>query len=154
MKARVVELDAFTVMGLMDRFTDEEEQVGELWDRVVPYLGRIAVYSTDQRCYGVAIRTGAQGEWDYLAGMAVSKVVTGNGLEDLVALEIPPTRFVSVETTVETMEEAFAYINTQWLPASPYTRDPAGPTLDVYPPNTGSGAAPVLLYIPIQAAVL
>jgi predicted transcriptional regulator YdeE len=135
-------------MGLMERFTAEQEHIGELWGKVAPYLDRIAVYSTDRRCYGIARPTGTAGEWDYLAGMAVSKVVA-DGLNDLVVLEIPATRFVSLKTTLDNMDAGFAYIDQQWLPGSPYVRDPRGPTLDVYPPGTDSGDSPVILYVPI-----
>jgi len=54
---KIVTRDAFSVIGLMDRFTDEDGDVGGLWNRFMSFHDQIQPLSTDKVYYGVAFTT-------------------------------------------------------------------------------------------------
>ena len=149
METKVVSRAATTVIGLMARFSDEEERVGALWGRFMTYSEQLQPLRVDESHYGVAFLTGQEGVWDYLASVAVSSGAVVP--EGLVTRGIPAGDYVVVETTLAAMDEAFDYIYSTWLPESNYVRDSAKPVLDVYPPDTTSGDSAVLLYVPLKA---
>ena len=149
MEAKIVNRDATIVIGLLARFSDEEEQVGELWSEFVTYSAQLQPLRVDDYHYGVAFLTDQEGVWDYLAGVAVGSVAAVS--EGLVMREIPAGAYVLVEGPLAAMDDAFDYIYNTWLPQSDYVRDPVKPVLDVYPPGTTSGDSVVWLYVPLKA---
>jgi predicted transcriptional regulator YdeE len=148
METRPVKREAVTVMGLMRRFSDEDEHVGELWGQLGAYDARLQPLRAGEDHYGVAFLTGEPGVWDYLAGVPVEGGAKAH--EGLVTREIPAGAYVLVESTLKDMDEAFDFIYETWLPDSPYERDPAKPVLDHYPPGTTSGSSPVFLSVPLK----
>lgn len=148
MRAEIVQRESISVTGLMARFSDEEERVGELWGSLMKHNNQLESLRTDDTHYGVAFLTNEEGRWDYIAGVAVAEgIVIPNGL---VVRQIPAGDYVVVESTLEAMDEAFDYIYQTWLLASSYERDPAKPVLDCYLPGTTSEGSPVLLYVPLK----
>ena len=149
MKAQIVEMEAFTVAGVIDTFTDDEEQVGKLWQKYASKGDEIKDIVVDPRAFGVSFNTGTKGEWDYIAGQLITPEKADSLPEGLVSRHVPTQRFAFVETTIDTMEEGFSFIDEEWLPSSPYERDDSGPTLDVYHVDE-SGKHRVGLYVPLK----
>lgn len=152
MEPRVVYRNAFSVMGLVVRFTSDDKQVGELWQRFVrDYEPKVRPFISEALFYGVTMPTDTEGMWDYMAGMAVGEVKASKIPKDLKVWTVPKGEFAMLETTLDTRDEAFDYIYRTWLPDSPYERDTNRPVLDVYSLRTTSGDSPVFIYIPLRS---
>jgi predicted transcriptional regulator YdeE len=149
MKAEVVEIEGFTVAGVSATFTEDEEHVGELWQKYGSRAEELESIAIDPRAFGVALNTGTKGEWSYLAGKSISPDKADAVPEGFDCRYVQGGRFAYVETTMEKMDEAFAYIDKEWLPSSTFERDQSGPTLDVYRIDK-SGNHVVCLYVPIK----
>ena len=78
MEAKIVNRDVTTVVGLMRRFNDEKEHVGELWGEFMTRSAQLEPLRIDECHYGVAFLTDQEGVWDYLASVAVGRD-TGHG---------------------------------------------------------------------------
>jgi len=137
--------EPFGVLGVMERFNDDEEDVGAVWKRCMARHDQIEALSVDERYHGVSYRTGR--EWDYLAGMVVNDHAQVR--EGLVLHHVPAGRWAVFQTTIDGMNETFRYAYEQWFPASPYERGLAKPVLDVYVPGTDASGMRVWLYIPL-----
>jgi predicted transcriptional regulator YdeE len=152
MEPKIVNREAFTVMGLTERFTDENEDVGGLWGKFGSHRDSIRPFATDEAYCGVAFQTDQEGTWDYLAGMVVADVSPDSIPDGVVVRKVSAACYAVVECTLETMDETFKFIYEDWLPSSAYERDKSGSVLDCYPPGTDSGDSPVVLYVPIVRA--
>jgi len=149
MEPKIISRDAFTVMGVQERFTPGNEDYDAIWmKRFMSYHDQVQPLSTDKAYYGVSFETGIADTWDYVAGMAVANV--GKAPQGLVMREVPPAREAVFQCTVKTIGETFDYIFKEWLPASPYEHDPSSSVFEYYPPDTATSDSPVFLHIPIR----
>ena len=82
----------------MERFTDDDDRVGELWGKLGGHDQELGPVRVDDYHYGFAFLTGEEGTWDYLAGIAVaacSEIPEGIGRtsdDDQVRLWMPGLR--------------------------------------------------------------
>lgn len=106
------------IAGLGGTFTQQTTQgIPELWEKFIPYLGRIP----DQKgevTYGVCCNFDGKGGFDYIAGVEISK------LDDLPEtyrwVEVQPQRYAVFEHKgpLNTLSKTFKYIHGTWLPQS------------------------------------
>ena len=151
MEPEIIELEAFTVLGLMERFTSETEDFEGIWKRFMQYHDQIHALSTDKAYYGANFGTEDERQMEYLAGMAVEG---GESIpKGLTLREVPASRYAVFECTVKTISDTYDWIFGEWLPTALYGRPGEGsPKADFerYPPYTDSGDTPVLLYIALE----
>ena len=151
MEPKIVTREAFTVLGLQERFTSETEDFEGIWNRFMSYHNQISALSTDGVYYGVSfVHDGVQaGEAvDYVAGMAVEEV--DEIPEGLVLREVPSARCAVFECAMKTIHQTYEHIFESWFPASEYEADHLLPNFEHYPPATARPDSPVLIYIPIR----
>jgi predicted transcriptional regulator YdeE len=151
MEPQVVELEAFAILGLMERFMPEKEDFEGIWKRFMAYHDQIHPLSTDQAYYGACFGTEEERQMDYLAGMAVWGVAEVP--EGLTLREVPASLYAVFECTVRTISDTYDRIFSEWVPTAGYGRpDHRSPKADFerYPPNTNSGDTPVLLHIALE----
>ena len=115
--------------GLSERYTPATAgDIPSLWKRVAPNLGSIQG-QVDHVAYGVVSNmAGADGGFDYMAGVEVSQAVA---LPDgFVNLSIPAHRYAvfAHDGHVSKLKDTIGGIWNDWLPASGYkTEHDAGP---------------------------
>ena len=148
MEPRFVERDAFTVLGVQERFTPETEDFEGIWKRFMRFHDQIHPHSTDQAYYGVCFGTEDEDAMDYVAGMAVPPGTECP--EGLVIRDVPAARDAVFECTVQTIHDTYEFIHHTWIGASPYVLDDPKPGFEQYPPGTESGDSPVFIHVPIR----
>ena len=146
---RFVDLEAFTVMGVLTHSMPDEVDFGAFWEKeYMPHDEAIRALSTDGAYYGVWFPHHGDGIPDYVAGMAVPDDAPVP--EGAIARQIPPSRYAVFECTMETIGATYSYIYQTWLPASPYEFTPGGADFEYYPPQGATDGSPAI-YIPIRA---
>ena len=151
MEPKIVDRVAFTVLGLQERFSQDQEDFEGIWKRFMRYHDPIQALSTDGAYYGANFAVEAGKEMDYLAGMAVTGVQ--DVPEGLTLRKVPGSRYAVFECTVETIGDTYDWIFGQWLKTAPYARpDENSPKADFerYPPGTDSADTAVLLHIALE----
>ena len=151
MEPRIIQQEAFTLLGLQERFTPENEDFQGIWKRFMQYESQIHPHSTDGAFYGVCFGVEEGKQMDYLAGMAVEAV--GDVPEGLTLREVPASRYAVFECTIKTISDTYDWIFQHWVPTALYGRpDQGSPKADFerYPPATDSGDTPVLLHIALE----
>jgi predicted transcriptional regulator YdeE len=149
MEPQFVERDAFTVMGVQERFTPETEDFEGIWKRYMAHHKAIEALSDAQGWCGVCFGSEEAGAMDYLAGMAVPRGAACPE-EGLVVREVPAGRYAAFACTVATIRETYEFIHHSWLGDSPYVLDDPRPCFEHYAPGTDSGESPVLIHVPVR----
>ncbi|MGD8239986.1 MAG: GyrI-like domain-containing protein [Armatimonadota bacterium] len=144
MEPRIVEKDAFTVIGVESTEAHETDDFETPWNDFMSHHGEVKPHSTDGAYYGVSYGEG--GDMRYLAGMAVAGVAQVP--EGLTMREVPGGRYAVFECTVATIHDAYDHIFGEWLPSSGYEHD-ARPDFERYGPDTATGEDPVLIHVPV-----
>jgi AraC family transcriptional regulator len=151
MDGKIVTREAFTVLGLQERFASGTEDFAGIWNRFMSYHAPISALSTDGAYYGVSFAPDDEqaGEAiDYVAGMSVGEV--DDIPEGLVLREVPSAHYAAFECTVETIHQTYEHIFERWVPASEYEADRPLPHFEHYPPATARPDSPVLIYIRVR----
>ena len=151
MEPEIMRKEAFTLLGLQERFTPDNEDHEGIWKRFMKYHDQIQAFSIDRAYYGANFGAEEGQAIDYLAGMAVT------GVQDvpkgLTLREVPASRYAVFECTVQTISSTYDWIFGQWLKKALYPRpseDSAKADFERYPSATDSGDTPVLLHIALE----
>ncbi|MFC1712675.1 GyrI-like domain-containing protein [Candidatus Poribacteria bacterium] len=147
MEPRIVDRDAFTVVGILAHGDPSDMDYEELWDQFTPYHDRIKQLSTDKAYYNVYFGPEEEGMVDIVVGMVVED--TENIPEGLVVREVPDMHCAIFECTLETIGQTYSYIYEEWLPKSQYEHG-GKPDFEYFPPDSGPGNSMVLIHIPIE----
>jgi predicted transcriptional regulator YdeE len=148
MEPKFVDLDAFTVMGVLIHSMPDKVNFGAFWENeYMPRDQAIRPLSTDGAYYGVWFPHHGDGIPDYVAGMAVPDGAPVP--EGAVARQVPASRYAVFECTMETIGATYGYVYDTWLPSSPYEFTPGGADFEYYPPQDATDASPAV-YIPIR----
>ncbi|MCF4994398.1 AraC family transcriptional regulator [Pseudomonas syringae] len=106
------------IAGLGGRFTqDTTDGIPELWEQFIPHLGKIPGQK-DEVTYGVCCNADGKGGFEYIAGVAISK------LDDLPEkyrwVEIQPQQYAVFEHkgSLDLLPATFQHIWKTWLPQS------------------------------------
>ena len=150
MEAKIVNREAFKVMGVLVRANPKDADYGDIWEKqFMPSHDRISPLSTDKAYYCVYFETGEEGMADIMAGMAVGEVASIS--EGLVVREVPAARYAVFECTMKTIGKTWEYIFKDWLPASQYEADAPLPGFEYFPPDAErAGDFPVSIYVPVR----
>jgi predicted transcriptional regulator YdeE len=113
---RIVERDAFTVVGLEYVGKNEHMEIPVLWTRFIQRAGEITNPSETGTAYGVCVEMSDQGEFTYLAGLAV--VDDSQIPEGMTSRNIPVARYAvfTHRGSLATLQDTYASIYTKWLP--------------------------------------
>ncbi len=143
---------AFTVIGLLYRGDNKNNEIPQLWDVLYPArAAEITGKVQPDVAYGVEDNFDHEaGVWDYLAGYEVSPdapVPSG-----LTRKQIPAQTYAVFKTTLPEISKTMDAIYQGWMPASGYRRAD-GPEFELYdqdfdPP---AGKLGFYVYIPIDA---
>jgi AraC family transcriptional regulator len=139
MEPEIREIDAFTVVGMRQRFDHDTKQgIPELWKKFVPHLAEIP-YRRPDITFGVCSNSNpADGSFDYLAGIAVDKV--DQLPPGLVAETVPRqtyavfTHHVRSKNLHDDLQPTMRWIWGTWLREAPYEYLPT-PDFERYPPE-------------------
>jgi predicted transcriptional regulator YdeE/DNA-binding transcriptional MerR regulator len=151
MEPKIINLDAFQVVGMRYFGKNEQNDIGELWDKFLPHLDEIQHIAPGPAVsYGVC--TGGEiGEaFEYIAALPVSRLE--NIPAGMVGKSLPAQTYVVMEAHgLADIGPTYGRIMEEWLPGSGY--HPAeGPDFELYPEdmNPDDPGAPIYIYYPIQ----
>lgn len=141
------------IAGFGGRFTQESAgRIPQLWDTFLPELGKVPS-QLGEEAYGVCCNPDGEGGFEYIAGVAISK------LDDL------PERFRWIELQeqsyavfehrgpLDTLAQTFQAIWQEWLPQSGYEAVDA-PEFERYSAdfNPDAGTGLVEIWLPVKKA--
>jgi AraC family transcriptional regulator len=130
MEPKIVEREAFTVVGMRYRGKNENNEIPQMWGVFGPRMQEIEDVANRSVCYGISDNVDAStGEFDYIAGLEVSggKEVP----EGMVSWEVPAGRYAVFPTTLPKIGETFQHAYHEWMPASEFEHRP-GPDFEQY----------------------
>lgn len=149
MEPRIVEKEAFWVMGVGVRGNPMQLDYGDIWGRQFgPFAPALMGLSTDGACYGVYFGTGEQGIVDMIAGVAVA--ADAPVVEGLVKRELPASTYAVFECRMAEIGQTWGYIEGQWKPASEYEGNPEGGCFELFTTGDNSPNAPVVIYTAVR----
>jgi AraC family transcriptional regulator len=141
------------IAGLRERYTPKTQgDIPSLWRQLAPHLGKIPG-QVDHVAYGVVSdMAGADGGFDYLAGVEVSQA--GALADGFVSFTIPAHRYAVFAHGghVSTLKDTIGAIWNEWLPASGYKTGTMPGLLERYGVgfNPGTGLGDIEVWVPIQ----
>lgn len=138
------------IAGLGGLFTvNTSDEIPKLWDAFVPHIGKVPG-QIGEETYGVCCNPDGKGGFEYVAGVAVSK------LDDLPELyrwvELAPQHYAVFEHqgSLDDLKKTFQAIWNDWLPQSGYLAAEA-PEFERYSadfnPKAGTGSLEIWLPI-------
>ena len=139
--------DAFE--SIIDGLTRQAEQAAPMVENVP---GRV-----DDATTGLMLGMFSRADgFEYVCGAEVlPDIATDDRPDGMVAVDVPPGRYLAFPTTLEDMQKTVYTVWFEWLPGSPYEAAGAGEVPDYieryderFDPETGSGIIEVLF--PIQ----
>lgn len=148
---RFTTLPAFTVVGLLYRGDNKNNEIPQLWD--VFYPARAAEISGKIQpniAYGVEDNFDMQaGVWDYLAGYEVAPDATVPF--GMTRKAVPAQTYAVFKTALSEIGATMDAIHQQWMPASGYRR-PAGPEFEMYDEDFAPplGKFDLYIYMPVE----
>jgi predicted transcriptional regulator YdeE len=149
MEPKIVQRQAFTVMGVIGHFASAGENFGPLWQEYMQHHEQIEPLSDREGHYGVYLGADHSGPIDYLAGMVVRDAAeTPEGVE---TRQIPGATFAVFECTFQQLGPTYGYIWGEWLQSSAYTQDTSKLGFDYFAPGTTDGGSTVEIWFPVIA---
>ena len=147
MEPEIVQVPAFTVVGVKYRGQNKEGEIPRMWcEQFLPRAAEIPSKKEPWVFYGVMGNYDeATGEFDYVAGAEVEDA--SEIPEGMVSWSIPDNTYAAFDCTLPTLHEAFHHIYQEWLPTSDYRRAP-GPEFEYYPPGFHEDQR-MRLYVPV-----
>jgi len=149
---KIVRREKFLVMGTLTRIapgTETGEKFASIWSEFEAHRGRIQPHSTDQKYYGISFASPDEAGFEYLAGMATSKVQAIH--TGLVIREVPAATYAVFACPAPAIGPTKRYIFGEWRSQSGCQVDNSAPAFEQYPPAEDT-ESPVLIHIPIREA--
>ncbi len=150
MEPKIIEKPAFTVVGLKYHGKNQHDEIGQLWQQLMPRAAEIKHRVEFNAAYGVcsAIKE-EDGAFDYIAGYAVSEAT--DLPEGMGSQAIPAQTYAVFPCTLHTIKETYTYAFETWLPQS--GREWAkGPDFEYYDESFDPGVEDpeMYIYVPIK----
>jgi predicted transcriptional regulator YdeE len=147
MQPKIVNREAFTVMGVVGHFQSAGENFGPLWQEYMAVHDKIEPLSASEGHYGIYLGADHCGPIDYLAGMAVRD--TADPLEGVETREVPGATFAVFECSFQELGPTYGYIWDEWLQSPGYVQDTSKMGFDYFPPGTADGDSPMEIWFPV-----
>ena len=149
MEPKIVEKEAFWVMGVGVRGNPMQLDYGDIWGRQFgPVAQTLMALSTDGSFYGAYFGTGEEGVVDMVAGVAVRP--DAQAVEGLAKRELPASTYAVFECTMAEIGQTWGHIEGQWKPASEYEGNPEGGCFELFSGDDNSPNAPVVIYTAVR----
>jgi predicted transcriptional regulator YdeE/nitroreductase len=130
MDIKIVEREAFTVVGLKYRGRSESNEIPQLWGALGPRSSEIKHRVDVTAAYGISANMDMEtGAFDYVAGYEVSS--TEAVPQGMVAFEVPAAKYAVFTTTLPAIGETFQNAHGTWLPEADL-RSTGGPKFELY----------------------
>jgi AraC family transcriptional regulator len=158
MEPRIVELDAFDVVGIADNFnTETKSGIPQLWMKFGPRVGEVS-HSVGDVTYGICFPGPPDDDrFEYMAAIAVSDT---SAIPDGMEVRTVPAQKYAVFTHKigdkdlhNDLQGTLKYIWQEWLPDSGHAHAP-GPDFELYDErfNPAENAGAFDIYIPIKSS--
>lgn len=151
MEARIVERDAFRLIGVAVRGDPTRADYSDLWqNRYAARMEEIAGVTVGDECYGAYFATGEEGIDNIMAGRIARD--DAEAPAGLVCRAVPAATYACFDAQIRSIGATWGAIFGGWLPTSGYEMDPGKPSLEVYPPTevTDHAEAPVIIMLPVR----
>lgn len=147
MEPEIVSKPSFTAVGMLYHGKNENQEIAQMWGQFNPRMHEIQ--NITDGAFGVCGHTQDDGNFDYLAGFAVSSVE--NIPAGMTTWEVPAQKYAVFPCSLPTLHKTYQYAFETWLPASGY-KYTAGPDFEYYDESFDSDAEDSILhiYIPIE----
>lgn len=146
----IVEKPAFSVVGLQYRGKNENDEIAQVWNELVPRIRDIESPTPSMVSYGVITEFDeSANEMEYVAGVEVDDV--SEVPDGMVSVDVPAQTYAVFPTTLPALHETIRHIYDEWLPDSDYERS-AGPEFELYDEDFDSDDddSELYLYIPVE----
>jgi predicted transcriptional regulator YdeE len=153
MDPKIIDRDAFKVMGVIGHFDSVAEDHTALWEEdFMLFHDRIKSLSTGEGYYGVYLGADHNKPMDILAGMAVQDTAQDakGAPEGIQVREMPAATYAVFECSFQEIGHTYGYIWDEWLESSAYEQDMTKLGFDYYPPATTDGSSPMEIWLPIK----
>jgi AraC family transcriptional regulator len=150
MEPRIVDMEAFTVVGLVYRGKNENNEIPQMWQGFGARAQEIKHVRNHSVCYGISANMDeATHEFDYCAGFEVSSVEEIPA--GMASFTVPAGTYAVFSTTLPKIGETFMYAYRTWLPQSKY-QPTGGPEFELYDEafDPADPESKFDLYIPIR----
>ena len=147
MEPKIVTKPAFKAVGMSYKGKNEHQEIAQLWGELNTRM--CAIKNINDGAFGLCKPMDANGEFEYLAGMGVSKV------EDLPAdmkvWDVPEQKYVVLPCTLPTLHETYRYAFETWIPQSGHEYN-QGIDFELYDENFDPKKADsqLFIYIPLK----
>lgn len=151
MEPRIIEMEAFSVLGLHCRGRNEGNEISQLWQSLHGRIAEIMDAVDDRMAFGMSDNMDeTTGEFDYIAGYpVVSACETPHGM---VQRDVPGGTYAVFSCTLPTTGQTFDYAYKTWIPQSGYQCG-GGPDIERYDErfDPADPASEFEVYISIRA---
>jgi predicted transcriptional regulator YdeE len=149
MDPKIIDRDAFKVMGVIGHFDSVAEDHTPLWEKdFMLFHDQIKSLSTGEGYYGVYLGADHTKPMDILAGMAVQDAV--GAPEGIQVREVPAATYAVFECLFQEIGHTYGYIWGEWLQTSAYEQDTSKLGFDYFPPATTDGGSPMEIWFPVK----
>jgi AraC family transcriptional regulator len=133
MEPKIVEREAFTVVGMRYHGKNEKGEIPQLWGVFGPRVQEIKDVCNHSVCYGISDNMDhTTGEFDYIAGLEVS--AAEEVPKGMVCWEVPAGKYAVFATALPKIGETFMYAYKTWMPKSGHEAT-GGPDFELYDHN-------------------
>lgn len=139
---------AFTVVGMMYRGKNKNNEIAQMWQTFHPRMKEIARKVNPDVSYGICGNTDDDGVFDYLAGFEVAN--TDITPEGMTSWDVPEQTYAIFPCTIKTLHETYEYIFKTWLPQSDYKHG-GGPDFEFYGEDFDPEKENLYIYMPVRS---
>ena len=150
MEPKIVERDAFNLVGLLYRGKNENQEIPQLWGQFGPKSRAINYKQNIGVSYGaMGNYDKSSGEFDYVAAIEVERI--DDLPEGMVGWEIPAQTYAVFPCTLPKIREAYDFAFHRWLPESSHEHS-GGIAFEIYGEsfNPQDGSSEFYYYMPIK----
>jgi predicted transcriptional regulator YdeE/DNA-binding transcriptional MerR regulator len=149
LEPKIVQREAFTVVGMEYRGKNENNEIKDMWDLFAPRMGEIKHPIWQWGSYGVCRDMPEEGGLHYLAGVEVEQVE--DVPDGMTVWTVPEQTYAVFPCTLPTLHDAYRYAFEEWLPQSGYRRGD-GPDFELYTEEfePDDPASTMYIYVPIR----
>jgi predicted transcriptional regulator YdeE len=147
MKLNILDVNAFTAVGMKYRGKNANNEIPKWWDVFIPRAGEIKHRTAI--AYGIMGNYDpATGEFDYLAAFGVERVEDiPQGME---RWDVPGGKYAAFPCTLATLHETFNSINNGNWQAETGTQRDMRLEFELYPAEFEGGDSEMFIYIPVK----